>query len=95
MFNMFSGLFGKKQPLEMQNSPDALGQASMGAPEAFGQGMPQQGMDKNRLAMMLMMGQRGFGMGMNGFNQPAPQMRNPYQNMTPPQQSGWFNPQGR
>lgn len=94
--NMFSGMFGNKNtpmPGADLQMGDAIGQAAMGSPAAFGQGMPQQGMDKSKLATMLMQGMRGFGMGAGGYgSSQMPQMRNVYQNMTPPQQGGWFNP---
>lgn len=90
--SMFSGLFGGKNT-PMPNADlqmgDAFGQAAMGSPGAFGQGMPTGGMDKNRLAMMLMQGGRGFGMGAGGFGAAQmPQLRNVYQNMTPMQAPG-------
>lgn len=97
--NMFSGMFGKKNgpmPNADLQMGDAIGQAAMGSPQAFGQGMPEQGMDKNKLAMMLMMSQRGFGMGSGGYNNGGqmPQIRQSYQPMTGPQQMQWFNPNG-
>lgn len=97
--NMFSGMFGKGPQSPMPNADlqmgDAIGQAAMGMPEAFGQGMPQ-GMDKNRLAMMLMNAKQGFGMGMGGYGQQQmPQLRNVYQNMSAPQRTMMFDPRMR
>lgn len=91
--NMFSGMFGKQNPMpdaDMQMG-DAIGQAAMGAPEAFGQGMPQQ--NDPRLAMMLMRGLGGFGRGMG--QQQMPQLRNVYQNMSAPQRTVMFDPRMR
>lgn len=98
--NWFSGMFGNKASGAMPGADlqmgDAIGQAAMGMPEAFGQGMPQGGMDKNRLAQMLMNAKQGFGMGMGGYGQAQmPQLRNVYQRMSAPQQTMMFDPRMR
>lgn len=77
--NMFSGMFKPGNPTPGYGEgmfPDAIGQAEMGAPNAFGQGMPG-GFDRNKLAMMLMQGMGGIGAGM--MRGQRPQLRNVYQ----------------
>lgn len=104
--NMFSGMFGGGKMPEMQNIPDAMGQASMGAPAAMGQGMPAGGylssllakwkaMDPMQQQMMMSRIGRGFSQGMGGVaSAQMPQIRQSYQPMTAPQQMQWFNPNG-
>lgn len=101
---MFGGMFGGKP--EMQNVPDALGQASMGAPQAMGQGMPDPGflsnlfsrfqnMDPRQKALMMDRMGKGFNMASAPFNTAPVQMQNQYRNMTPSQPGVMFDPRMR
>lgn len=91
--NLFGGMFGSKAPVNMNQAPDALAQASMGAPAALGGGKKAGGkFDPSLIASMM----RGFQMGSGGFGSAQmPQFGQFYRPMGGQQQGSFmFDPMG-